>query len=98
MQICSVDAAWERLVRDAPDRAVAVFRDEQRAVVRDRHADGTSPYLGIVDDKTDHEIFVFAGWNAVLRPDADHLVAGAPGPVPRSMLGGETIAAIFRRE
>ena len=48
------------LVSDAPDRAVAVFGDEQRTVVSNGYPDGTAPYFFIGYDESGHEIFVCA--------------------------------------
>ena len=44
---------------DAPDRAVAVFGDEER--IRDRDADRPAPDLLVGNDEPGHEVFVFAG-------------------------------------
>ena len=52
---------------DAPDGAVAILGDEQRAVVGDRDADRPAPDLAVVDDEAGHEILVFAGRHAVLE-------------------------------
>src|SRR5258708_34303412 len=82
-------------MRHPPDRAVAVFGEQQRAVMRDRDANGPSPHRGIIDDKAGDKILVFAGGDAVLETNADDLVAGAFRPVPRAMFGREPIAAIF---
>src|SRR5579863_8442546 len=71
-------AAALDLMRDAPDRAVAVFRDQQRSVARNGHADRASPHFGIIDDKAGHEVLILAGRLAILHANADQLVAGAP--------------------
>src|ERR1700722_19000988 len=86
------------LVSDAPDRAVTVLRDQERAVARDRDADRASPHIGIAGDKAGHEVLIFAGRNAVLHTDADHLIARALRTIPGAVLGGKAVAAIFRRE
>src|SRR4051812_41617067 len=69
-------------VRDPPDRAVAVFGYEQRAVMRHGDADRPPPYFGIADHEASDEILVFARRDSVLETDPDHLVAGAFRPVP----------------
>ena len=48
--------------------------------------------------KPDEEVLVFAGRLAVLHRHADDLVAGAAGPVPRAVLGGEGVVAVLLRE
>src|SRR6202795_369675 len=83
-------------MRNPPDRAVAVFRYQQGAVMRDGHANGPPPYLGIVDDKAGDKVLVLAGRHSVLEANPDHLVARAFGPVPRAVLGCEPITAIFQ--
>src|SRR5215472_19037698 len=80
---------------DAPDRAAAVLAYQQRAVVRDRHADRAAPDRGVVDHEAGQEILVFAGRHAVLEMDTDQLVSGPLRPVPRAMLGDERIIAIL---
>src|SRR6185437_10080253 len=52
----------------------------------------------VIDDKAGDEVLIFAGRDAILQANADHLVAGPFRAVPRAMLGGKRIAAIFRRE
>src|SRR5262249_34335999 len=74
-----------------PDRAVAVLRNQQRAIARNGYADRPSPDLAIVDDKASDEILVLAGWLAVLETDADDLVTGALRPVPGAVLGREGV-------
>ena len=85
-------------MRDPPDRAAGILRHQQGAVMRNGHANGSSPHLGIADDKAGHEILVFAARRAVLETDANDLVARALRPVPRAMLGGEPVTAILRGE
>src|SRR3954469_12399876 len=77
-----------RHARPPPDRAVAVFGDQERAVLGDRNSDRPPPDLGVIDNEARHEIFVLAGRLAVLHPDTDHLVAGALRAIPGAVLGG----------
>src|SRR5580704_2536026 len=86
------------LVGDAPDRAVAVLGEEQRAVPSGCDAHRASPYAGIAGDEAGDEVLVFAGRHAVPQDHADQLVAGAFRAVPRSVLGREGAAPIVRRE
>src|ERR1700676_3347786 len=79
-------------MRNPPDRAVAVFRHQQRAVVCNGDTDRPSPHLGIVDHKPGDEILVLAGGDPVLETNANDLVARAPGSVPRAVLGGKAVA------
>src|SRR3954467_15506275 len=81
---------------DAPDGAVAVFGDEQRAIMRDGDADRPAPHLAVIDHKAGDEVLVFAGGYSVLEANADDFVTSTLGPVPGAMLGGEAIASIFR--
>src|SRR5260370_1035824 len=55
--------------RDPPDRAVAVFADQERAVMRHRDADRAAPDAAVVDDETGQEILVFAARHAVEYED-----------------------------
>src|SRR2546423_2062888 len=64
-------------IGDAPDCAVSILADEERAVMRHGDADGAGPNRGVVDDETGHEVLVFAIRLAVLEPHAHHFVAGA---------------------
>jgi len=61
-------------------------------------ADRPPPHRGVADDEAGGEILVFAGRHAVLDDHADHLVSGALAAIPRAVLGGEDVAAVFRRE
>src|SRR5947207_15884857 len=83
---------------DAPDRPVAVFGDQERAVMRDGHADGTPPDLAVIDDEAGDEILIRAGRFTVLQANANDLVPGSLRPVPRTVLGGEGVATILFRE
>src|SRR6267142_5643828 len=83
---------------DAPDRAVAVLGDQQRAVMGDGDPDRASPDLAVIDDEAGDEILVFARRLAVLEADTNDLVAGPLRTVPRAMLRGEGVAAIVRRK
>src|SRR5450755_3130724 len=69
-------------MRNPPDRAVAVFGHQQRAVMCDGHADRPSPDLGVVDDKAGCEILVFPGGYSILQTNTDDFVARALGSVP----------------
>src|SRR6266702_7087475 len=87
-----------RRMRDPPYRAVAVFGEDERAVLHLGDADRAAPDRGIIDHEADDEILVLAGGHAVLHDPADDLVAGALGPVPGPVLGGEDAALVFGRE
>ena len=58
-------------VADPPDRPVCVVADEQRTVMRDRHADRAAPHRGVIDHEAGHEILVFAARRAVDHVDAN---------------------------
>src|SRR5207245_871249 len=47
-------------VAHAPDRAVAVFADQQAAVFGDSDSDRATPDFAVGHDETRHEIFIFA--------------------------------------
>src|ERR1700733_563076 len=85
-------------IGNAPDAAAGVFGNQQRAVLVHRNPDRAAPDFGIADHEAGGEIVIFAGRRAVFDDDADDFVAGAFGPIPRAMLGGENVAAIVRRE
>src|SRR5262249_30206713 len=78
----------------APDRAISVLADEERAVMRDRDPDRARPNGRVVHHKARHEVLVFAGRNPVLQEHADHLVAGALRAIPRAVLGRKRIATV----
>src|ERR1051326_8437713 len=61
-------------IGDAPDRAFSILADEERAVMRHGDADRARPNRGVVDDKSGHEVLVFAARRAVLEPHAHHFV------------------------
>src|SRR5262249_43955295 len=85
-------------VGDAPHRAVAVFCDEQRAVVGDRHADWTTPDAPVVYDEARQEIVILAGGHAVIHAHADDFVACAGSAVPRAVERGKGVALIVARK
>ena len=68
------------------------------AVLGDGHADRPAPDVAVGGDEADEEVLVLAGRLAVLQRDADHLVAGPPGAVPRAVLGGEDVALVLGGE
>src|SRR5438132_823728 len=61
-----------------------------------RVPDRSSPHRVVVDDEAGDEILIVARRYAVAQLDADHLVAGALRAVPRTVLGRERVATIFR--
>src|SRR5258708_27719581 len=83
-----------------PDLSCAVVADQHRAVSEHEDADGPAPSLAVhlAQHPAGEEIVVATGGAAVLHRDADDLVAGAPGAVPRSVQGDEEVAAKLRRE
>src|ERR1700676_4935379 len=83
-------------VTDTPDGVRTVIGYEERAVGRHGDADRASPDVAVVDHKTGDEILVLAtGLAGLMHRYSDHFVPGANGSVPRAVLGGEDIAAIF---
>ena len=64
--------------------------------MRDRHSNGPSPDVGIIDDEAGEKILVFAGRRSVFQANSDDFIARASGSIPRSMFGRESITAIFR--
>ena len=66
--------------------------------MRHRYADGAGPHRGIVDDKSGHEVLIFASRYPVVQPHADHFIASALRAVPRAVLGRKHISAVFRGE
>ena len=83
---------------DAPDGAVAVFGDEEGAVVCDGDADGAAPDAVVGEDEAGEEVFVGAVGDAVDEVDADEFVAGSLGAVPGAVEGGEGVAAVLGGE
>src|SRR5664279_1392022 len=79
---------------DAPDGAVAVLGDQQRAVVSHRDADRPAPDVAVVEDEAGDEILVFAGRYPLPQTNANDLVTGPLRPVPRAVQGDDGIAAI----
>src|ERR1700730_1579296 len=85
-------------VCNPPDRAVSVFRHKERAVMRDRHSNGSSPHVGIIDDEAGEKILVFAGRRSIFQRNSDDFIAGSFGSVPRSMFCCESITRKFGRK
>src|SRR4051794_33927710 len=83
------------LARDPPDRPGTIFRHEQRAVMRDGDANRPPPHLRVVEYKAGHEVLVFTGGYSIPEADTNDLVARALRPVPRTVLRGESVAAVF---
>src|SRR5207302_2523241 len=71
-------------VAHPPDRAIAIFAEEQCAVFGDSDSDRSTPHLTFWRDETGHEVFVLAACftGRVIERDADDFVAGALGPIP----------------
>src|ERR1700730_6724240 len=63
-------------VGDAPDRAVAIFADQERAGPGDGDADRAGPDGPVADHEAGQKILVFAGRLAVLQEYPDNFVAG----------------------
>src|SRR5215469_4336602 len=87
-----------QLIGYPPDRSVGILRYEECAVVGDRNANRPSPHFGVVGNKPGKKVLVLAGRNSIPKPNPDYLVSGALRSVPRSVFGGEAVAAIFRRK
>jgi hypothetical protein len=87
---------WTAAIGNTPDGTVSVLADEESAVMRHRYADRARPHRGIVDDKSGHEVFIFASRHPVLQPPADHFIASALRAIPRAVLGRKHISAVFR--
>src|ERR1700730_4315725 len=82
-------------IGDPPDRAVAVFGDEQRAVVRHRNTDRTAPDLAVGEHEAGHEILVFAGgFAAGVKQQPNDFVSRALVAVPGPVHGYEGAALV----
>ena len=55
----------------------------------DCYSNGSSPHVGIIDNKSSEKILVFPGGRSVFQANSDDFIARASGSVPRSMLGRE---------
>ena len=64
-------------IRNAPERAVAVFGDKQSPVVRNRNADRPAPDALVIHHKSSQKIVVFARGDAIVATHAHHFVTGA---------------------
>src|SRR5690349_5360445 len=62
-------------IGDAPDGAVAVLGEDQRAVLGDSDADRPAPDIFVGDDEAGGEILILAGRLAILEFQPHHLVA-----------------------
>src|SRR6202140_1372132 len=80
------------LVGHAVDDSVAVIAEQQGAVLREGNLDGASPDILMIGDEADHKILVLAGGFAIFEGEADDLVAGPQGAIPRAVQGNEGIA------
>src|SRR5690348_9618622 len=85
-------------VSDTPDGVRAVVGDEQGAVFPDGDSHRAAPYASFRGDEPGHEIFILPGRLPILHRHANHLVAVAPGAVPRPVLGGEEVVVVILRE
>src|ERR1700733_11822583 len=85
-------------ISDAPHCAVAVFGDQQGAVVRYGYSDRPAPNALIIDDKASHEVVIFPRGHPIVKPEANDLVTCARGPIPRAVQRGKSIALILSRE
>ncbi len=100
----SADGARERDsisfpdVAHAPNGLRSVIRNQQRSIARHSNAYWPPPHLAVGRHESGHEIFVFPIRFAVLQRHPDHLIPGALGLVPRSVLRGENIALIILRK
>src|SRR5271165_2014600 len=86
------------VVGDAPDRAAAVFADEERAVPSNGDAHRAGPDISVADHEAGQEILVFAGRLAVVQQSTDYLVPSPLGAVPGAVKGGEDVAAVVGRK
>src|SRR3984893_16815172 len=81
-----------------PDRPVGVFAHQQRAVARDRDADRPAPHRAVANHEAGEKILILAGGHAVPKLDADGLIPGAFGAVPRAVFGRKRIASVLSGE
>jgi hypothetical protein len=72
------------LVAHSPDVAVAVFAEEEAAILGDGDSNRATPDFAVGRSETGDEIFIFAPRFArgVIERDADDFVTGAFLPVP----------------
>src|SRR6202044_1015194 len=86
-------------VTNAPDGVRSVVGDQQRSVLSHGDADRPSPDVPVVEHKAGQEILVLTARPVCLvHRHADHFISTAYGSIPRTMLRGENVASIFRRE
>jgi hypothetical protein len=63
-------------VTDPPDRAVAVVRHQERAILCYGDSHWAPPSVVIVDDEAGHKVFVLAGGDAVFQDHPNDLASG----------------------
>ena len=85
-------------VGHAPDHAIAVLAEQERAVGRDRHGHRATENGLVVEHEAGDEILVNAGRRAIRETQAHDLVTGALAAIPRSMQRDEGVAAIVGRK
>jgi hypothetical protein len=61
--------------RNAPNRSVPIFRDEERAVSCDCNSHGAAPHLLIGYDESCHKIFIFPrGFATLIEKQTDNFI------------------------
>src|ERR1700674_3519958 len=87
-------------IRQPPDLIRAVVGDKHRPVWQYQQSHGPAPNLFTIFIKhpTGEKIIIAAHRLSILETNANDLVAGSPGAIPRSMQGNKDIAFVFLRE
>src|SRR5215472_10235515 len=86
MHALSLEAAR---VSDAPNSTVAVLSDQQSAIMGYGDADRSAPNALIVHNEAGQKVIVLTRGHAMVKPDANNLIACARRPVPRAVQRGK---------
>src|ERR1700730_19015927 len=87
-------------IAQTPNLVRAVVGDQHRAISQYQQSNRPAPDVTtvLIEHPTRQKIVVAAHGFSILETNANELVAGSFGAIPRSMQGHENIALVFLRE
>src|SRR4051812_12586423 len=69
-------------VAHAPDGVRTVIADKQRAILRDRHSNRTSPDFSVSGVEAGEKVFVLTAGMTIFQRHSDDFISGALAAVP----------------